>query len=359
MKYFIHYGDRVIQQILKRVKKGHLPDDRELLHLFRTESRDDFHDLMDAAFEIKQERSSSVKLTSTIHLTNQCQVTPKCGYCGFAAGTSKSGYYHPFFKTSDDILHAARVIRDSGIPRVSCSGAHGYQGEHAVTAARIVKEYTDLELLVNVGSDLTHSSLHRLKQYGTDTVCCNLETVNPALFSRVKPGENLQSRITTCRMITECGIELSSGLLIGIGESYEDRIAHLRFLQRFSSLGEIPIMGFQPYRGTPMETHPACTLRDQMKTIAIVRLLNPDIRITVPTPTIGPENVKFSLYAGADNVATVIPDAYPHEIKGVGSPTYGMLGEVIRVIEEMGLTPEYHPPRLPQMASSLVPGPAR
>jgi biotin synthase len=77
-----------------------------------------------------------------------------------------------------------------------------------------------------------------------------------------------------------------------------------------------------------------------MKTIAITRLIFNDLRITVPAPTIGPENVRFSLMAGADNVATVIPEDYPLDVKGVGSPTCGNLKEVVNTIKELGLTPE-------------------
>jgi biotin synthase len=336
---------------------GHQPDDSELLQLFMITSREDFSDLMNTALEIKREHNNSVKLTSTVHITNQCHVTPKCSYCGFAAGTSPDGYFHPFFKSSEEICQAVKKIEDSGIPRVSCSGAHGYHGEHAVNAARIVKQNSGLELLVNIGADLTRNSLKKIAGYGTETVCCNLETINKELFQKIKPGETLEQRIRTCDMISGSGVELSSGLLIGVGESYRDRITHLKFLRRFKELGEIPIMGFNPYRGTPMEHHPPCSLHDQMKTIAITRLLYPEIRITVPTPTIGPENVKYSLIAGADNVATVIPDAYPHDIKGVGSPAFGTLHEVVRIITEVGLTPEMRSMSVPRISqTTLVPG---
>lgn len=66
----------------------------------------------------------------------------------------------------------------------------------------------------------------------------------------------------------------------------------------------------------------------------------PHVRITVPTPTIGPKNVKYSLIAGADNVATVIPEDYPSVVKGVGSPTYGNLKDVVGVVQELGLNLE-------------------
>ncbi len=330
----------MINKIINRALNGEDLRKDEVLDLFRVQSPEETLKILETASEIRNSRKRSIKLTSTVHLTNACQVTPKCKYCGFAAKTSSEGYYHSFTKTEDEILMAVKAVEKAGIPRVSCSGAHGYHGRHAVQAAKIVKENTKLELLVNVGSDLTEKTIKQLADYQTDTVCCNLETVNKELFNHLKPGELLKDRLMVCKMVNEVGIELSSGLLIGIGESYLDRVNHLFLLKEFPTLGEIPIMGFNPYQDTPMENHPPCSLMEQMKTIAITRLMFNDLRITVPAPTIGPENVKFSLIAGADNVATVIPEGYPLDIKGVGSPTYGNMEEVTRTIKALGLDPE-------------------
>lgn len=330
----------MINKIIKRALNGQELRKDEVLELFRTRSYEDISNMFEAASEIRNSKNKRIKLTSTVHLTNLCKITPKCKYCGFAAKTSSEGYYHSFSKSEDEILMAVKSVEKAGIPRVSCSGAHGYNGQHAVQAARIVKENTNLELLVNVGSDLNPESVKKLADFQTDTVCCNMETINIRLFNELKPGEKLKDRLMTCKMVSDEGIELSSGLLIGIGESYYDRVKHLFFLKEFPTLGEVPIMGFNPYLETPMENHPPCSLIEQMKTIAITRLMFNDLRITVPTPTIGPENVKFSLLAGADNVATVIPNNYPLDVKGVGSPTFGNLEEVVNTIKGLGLNPE-------------------
>lgn len=324
---------------MKALKEEELKKD-DVLHLFRSKSNEEMESIFAAASQLRDSKKRKIKLTSTVHLTNVCKVNPKCKYCGFAADTSKEGYYTPFYKSYDEILEAVKAVEISGIPRVSCSGAHGYNGEHAVEASRIVKEFTSLELLINVGADLNRASLKEIAKYGTDTICCNMETLNWKLFKQLKPGEKLKNRIKICMLINEMDMELSSGLLIGLGESYQDRTNHLFFLKKFPNLGEIPIMGFNPYQGTPMENHPPCSLLEQMKTIAITRLMFPDLRITVPTPTIGPENVKFSLMAGADNLATVIPNQYPTQVKGVGSPSYANLDQVINSVKEMGLLPE-------------------
>ncbi len=345
----------MLDKIILRAEAGRKLIREDYLTILKTQSYVELSPLMNIIADMQKSRHTPIKLTSTIHITNKCQVTPKCAYCGFAAGTSPSGYYTAFHKTDDEIKTLAEAIEESGIPRVSCSGAHGYEGEQAVTAAKIVKNTTSLELLVNVGSDLTRNSLQKIAASGTDTVCCNLETVNEPLFRRLKPGEYLDQRVRVCKMTEEAGVELSSGLLIGIGESYTDRLDHLKYLRRFKNLGEIPIMGFNPYPGTPMEKHPACSLLEQIKTIIVVRLMHPDIRITVPTPTIGPKNVRYSLQAGADNIATVIPEKYPLDVKGVGSPACGNLTDVLETIISLGLEPQWNP-KYPYRIGKPVPG---
>lgn len=331
------------EKILKKVEVGLTLTTDDYMKIFSSSSYAELEPLITIIYDRQKSSQKPIKLTSTIHLTNQCHVTPKCAYCGFAAGTSEIGYYTPFHKTDEEIRTIAKTIEQSGIPRVSCSGAHGYGGEQAVSAARIVKNTTSLELLVNVGADLNQHSLEKIARYGTDTVCCNLETVNEELFRRIKPGEIPSDRKHVCQMTEEAGVELSSGLLIGIGESYQDRIDHLQFLKRYSNLGEIPIMGFNPYPGTPMANHPPCSLLEQIKTILVVRLMYPDIRITVPTPTIGPDNISYSLKAGADNIATVIPENYPADVKGVGSPVCGNLSSVLKMISDLDFYPQINP----------------
>lgn len=331
----------MIKDILRKAEKEKKLTDEELLTLLSINNDEDLNMLCNIAVNVRNNNSKLIKLTSTVHLTNKCQVEPRCHYCGFAVKTSKDGYYDAFYKSDEEIYKAVKSIEEAKIPRVSCSGGHGYKGKQAVNAAKIVKNQTNLEILVNVGADLTEKSINQLAELNADTVCCNLETINEEVFNKVKPGETLEDRINVCEMVSDAGIELSSGLLLGIGENEEDHLEHLKFLDSFKTLGEIPIMGFNPYVGTPMENHPPCSLEEQLKIVAVTRLMYPTIRITVPTPTIGPENVRYSLNAGASNLATVIADNYPLEVKGVGSPNYGNLNEVISVIKSLGLTPEY------------------
>lgn len=330
----------MIDEILDKAKQGKGLTDDEFLELLNIEDEKNLEKLFKIACDIRDHQSKIIKLTSTVHLTNKCQIQPRCEYCGFAEETSEKGYFNAFYKSDDQILTAVKSIQEAHIPRVSCSGGYGYKGKQAVNACKIVKENSNLEILVNVGGDLTEKSVQDLADLDVDTICCNLETINEDVFYQRKPGDSLDQRIITCKRVSDAGVGLSSGLLLGLGESKEDRIKHLRYLSNFKTLEEIPIMGFNPYEGTPMEDYPAFPLIEQLKMVAITRIMYPEITITMPTPTVGPENVEFSLKAGANNLATVIADNYPHEVKGVGSPEYGNYSEVVTVIEKLDLIPQ-------------------
>ena len=330
----------MIDEILNKAKQGKELRDDEYLELLNIDDEEELEKLFEIACEIRDNQSKVIKLTSTVHLTNKCQIQPRCEYCGFAEETSSTGYYNAFYKSNDEILSAVKSIEEAHIPRVSCSGGYGYKGKQAVNACKIVKENSDLEILVNVGGDLTEKAVHDLSDLGVDTICCNLETINEDVFYQRKPGDSLDQRILTCKRVSDAGIGLSSGLLLGLGESKDDRIKHLRYLSNFKTLEEIPIMGFNPYPDTPMADYPAFPLIEQLKMVAITRIMYPEITITMPTPTVGPENVEFSLKAGANNLATVIADNYPHEVKGVGSPNYGNYNKVVNVIEKLDLIPQ-------------------
>ncbi len=330
----------MIDKILQKAENNQNLTDDEFLELLNITNDEDLEKLFDTAAKIRDHQSKTIKLTSTIHLTNKCQIQPRCQYCGFAEETSKKGYYNAFYRSNEEILSAVESIQEADIPRVSCSGGYGYKGKQAVNACKLVKGNSDLEVLVNVGGDLTEEAIEKLAELGADTVCCNLETINKEVFYQRKPGDSLEQRILTCKRVSDAGIGLSSGLLLGIGESVEDRLKHLRFLSSFETLEEIPVMGFNPYEDTPMANEKPFPLKEQLKIVAVTRIMYPSIRITMPTPTIGPENVEYSLKAGANNLATVIADNYPHEVKGVGAPEYGNYNEVVNVIEKLGLIPQ-------------------
>ena len=138
----------IIEKILNKAKQGKKLSNEEFLELLDIDNDEDLEKLFKVACEIRDKQSKVIKLTSTVHITNKCQIQPRCTYCGFAEETSSKGYYNAFYKTNEEILVAVKSIQEAHIPRVSCSGGYGYNGKQAVNACKIIKENSDLEILV-------------------------------------------------------------------------------------------------------------------------------------------------------------------------------------------------------------------
>ena len=78
----------MIDKILNKARQGQELSDEEFLELLNIENDEDLEKLFKIACEIRDNQSKVIKLTSTVHLTNKCQIQPRCEYCGFAEETS-------------------------------------------------------------------------------------------------------------------------------------------------------------------------------------------------------------------------------------------------------------------------------
>ena len=142
----------MIDEILDKSKKREELTDDELLELLNIQNDEDREKLFKTAVEIRNSISKEIKLTSTVHITNKCQIQPRCNFCGFAEKTSSKGYYSAFYKSDEEIFKAAKSIQEAHIPRVSCSGGYGYKGRQAIKAAEIVKGNTDRRVMAEGGT---------------------------------------------------------------------------------------------------------------------------------------------------------------------------------------------------------------
>ena len=138
-----------------------------------------------------------------------------------------------------------------------------------------------------------------------------LESVNPDLVAHQgSPTKHPAQRLATIRAAGELRIPFTSGILVGIGESEEDRMASLEALAGFDHLQEVILQNFVPHRryygeepaeiateaaegywrtgigDAPQLDRPtwanAVTIDDMKRLIAEARRLMPDVGIQVP-----------------------------------------------------------------------------
>ncbi len=129
------------------------------------------------------------------------------------------------------------------------------------------------------------------------------------------PDKWPQRRLQTLRQAGELGIAMTTGLLVGIGETRLERVEALLALralhEQFGHLQELIIQNFKPKPGTKMAGASAAPLHEQLWTIAVARLLfGPTMSIQAP-PNLRPDALARLISAGVNDwggVSPVTPD---------------------------------------------------
>ncbi|MCK9151502.1 7,8-didemethyl-8-hydroxy-5-deazariboflavin synthase CofG [Methanobacterium alcaliphilum] len=159
-----------------------------------------------------------------------------------------------------------------------------------------------------------------------------------SLAHKKSPGKNPWLRIQTIENAGKLRIPFTTGLLIGIGETLEDRAESLMELRRiqdkYGHIQEIIIQNFRSKPGIPMENHPEPSLVEMVKTVAVAKLLFPDVSIQVP-PNLNRENAQIFLLAGCDDWGGVSP--LTHDYVNPEAP-WPEIEELTKITEDVGFS---------------------
>ncbi len=168
-----------------------------------------------------------------------------------------------------------------------------------------------------------------------------LETTSKRLMKTIvhekSPGKDPKLRIKSIENAGKLKIPFTTGLLIGIGETVEERAESLleikRMNDKYGHIQEIIIQNFKPKPGIPMESYKEPSLIEMIKMVAVTKLLFPEIGVQVP-PNLNKHNAQIFLLAGADDWGGVSPLTKDYVNPEAPWPE---LNDLKRMTEEMGL----------------------
>jgi len=130
------------------------------------------------------------------------------------------------------------------------------------------------------------------------------------------PDKALARRLETIRLAGELWVPFTSGILIGIGETREERIEALLALKALGEehghVQEVIVQNFRAKPGTRMALHPEPSLDDHLWTIAVARiLLGPGWHVQAP-PNLAFDDFPRLLDAGIDDWGGISPVTIDH-----------------------------------------------
>lgn len=262
-----------------------------------------------------------------IPLTRLCR--DFCGYCTFRQDPSSAA---SLYLTPEQVLDVARRGQQMGCtealftlgerPEQRYSEAkewlerRGFKTtlEYLAYVCRLVMEETSLLPHANPGT-MSRREMTALQPYNP-SMGLMLESTSDRLYQaggphELAPSKRPRVRLRTLEIAGELGIPFTTGILVGIGETRQDRIDSLlairRLQQAHGHVQEVIIQNFRAKPATPMQRQPDASTIEMLWTVAVARLLlGPDANIQVP-PNLSAADYEIYLDAGINDWGGVSP----------------------------------------------------
>lgn len=139
-------------------------------------------------------------------------------------------------------------------------------------AVDALHEATELRVACSLGI-LTAAQAEDLARAGVHRYNHNLEAAR-SFFPSIVSTHTWEERYETCRLVTDAGMELCSGGIMGMGETMRQRI-ELAFELAELSPREVPINFLNPRPGTPLAGANLLPALEAVRMIALFRLIMP------------------------------------------------------------------------------------
>lgn len=233
----------------------------------------------------------------------------RCGEnCKFCAQSvhNHTGCEEYSFLDEDKIIEAAKSNQDEGVNRFAIVTAgkalSGEDFDKAIHAYERMNKELSINLCTSMGF-ITREQFRRLKKAGVTSYHHNIET-SRRNFPNICTSHTYDMKIETIKIAQEEGLCVCSGGIIGMGETFEDRLDMAISLSELK-IRSIPINALMAIPGTPFEKNEPLTEEEILRTIAMFRFLNPEanIRLAAGRKLLS-ENGKKAFQSGASATIT-------------------------------------------------------
>lgn len=205
-----------------------------------------------------------------------------CKFCAQSAHNHTNCEEYGFLETDSfvkDCGHAA----EQGIDRYSIVTAGrtmtGGDLEKALEAYRTMHEaYPDMVLCASHGL-MKEEDLKRLYDAGVRMYHTNVET-SERYFPEICSTHTYEDKLREIRRATEAGLMVCSGGILGMGETWQDRLDMAALLAELK-ISSIPLNFLIPIPGTPLEKTERLTQDEIVRIVAVFRYLNPTAFIRI------------------------------------------------------------------------------
>lgn len=345
-----------LKGILLKAASGELIDREDALFLMNLD-KDEIAFLVFAACRVRERGKKAITFSKNVFvpLTRLCR--DRCGYCTFKiepeggalksslpnhyprpGGALKSSLSDHYPRPEGELLIPPDEVMDMARrgSRLGCTELLFVTGDKPELVYSVYRdalgkigyktttEYLTAMCEAGLGENIfphtnfgvaKHDELSLLRESNA-SMGLMLESISLRLLRKGGPHHGSPDKVPKLRVKTmedagELRIAWTTGILIGIGETFDERIDSLFAIKRlwddYGHIQEIIIQNFSPKPGIPMEKHPLPTFLDMVKTVGVARLIFGErMNIQVP-PNLNPEVFTLLVLAGANDLGGVSP----------------------------------------------------
>lgn len=205
-----------------------------------------------------------------------------CKFCAQSAHHNTDCEEYGFLEQKT-FMEGCAYASEQGVNRYSIVTAgrtmEGEDLEKAIAAYQAMHEaYPDMILCASHGL-VKGEDLKRMREAGVTMYHSNVET-SEHFFPEICTTHTYEDKLNEIRLAREAGMEVCSGGIFGMGETWQDRLDMAALLAELQ-VNSIPLNFLLPIKGTPLEDREKLTQEEIIRIVAIFRYLNPTAFIRI------------------------------------------------------------------------------
>ena len=265
-----------------------------------------------------------------------------CNFCYYR----KSNNIERYRKESNEVIRLALELASSGVHLIDLTMGEDIEYRNTGFASVLdialkVKSATGLPVMLSPGV-VDSRVIDMAAEIGVEWFALYQETHTRGLFSKLRHKQDYDKRMGAKIYAAEKHMLIEEGILTGVGESYADIAASIIKMGEIGA-SQMRVMSFVPQRGSPMADAARPNPMRELKAIAAMRLMYPDVLIPASLDVDGIDGLKRRLNAGANVVTSIIPPkmglmgvAQSSKDVDVGGRT---VAQVVPILLSLGLRP--------------------
>lgn len=277
-------------------------------------TKEELLDLYEKLLEELIELSHEVTIENFDNKVEACSIisaktgacSENCKYCAQSKHNHAEIECHPLLDV-ETVKKAALSAKENGATRfcIVTSGRvpTGSDFEKILEMIKEVASIDGIHCCASLGL-LSEEQVKQIKEAGVERYNHNINT-SEHYHNHICTTHNFEDRVNTVKMVKKYGMEACCGVIIGMGESREDRIEMALSLRQLNPK-TVPINFLNPIKGTPLEDYEDKISEEEiLKTICIFRLALPKSLLRYAggrTTRLSKYNQKLGIIAGINSL---------------------------------------------------------